>query len=551
MDAAAHPAGKAFPVKPVAPPALEPGAKWKALPYKLRKKIEDLPVVSSVLTIVMVVGLVALVAQLRLSTDNTPVQSGETRLLVFLTVTMTSFLLVALFLNFYCYTKYVKPYRAEILDGLRGYVVRWKRRWMEARRCAAVMAGDPALLPDQGKRTVKLWAVDALVFGGLAGLFLGAAMLLDEFHRELDRSTDPPLVGTLPPAQALMVTALLAALVLGGWSVVKLARSVWAWRRWTYYASLRAGRRWWLDFKSSENWKQLSSIRPVGTVRRASVFAVLLALVVILSHFAARMAVDSSVRWSLGNRVSLAACPTECFSWLYVRDFTRQGRDNCVSVTPHLPTLEEYFDGVLPSLFWWTWYSEESYANFMEEQDARSKSMGWTEKTIGPIVARGKADIEELRALSPMGVDEFETLIAPLQADGVKVTRDKDRFAIQAQNLEASIHLKRGDTCRAHVAGGVLSVLQTSKTSESYRSFDLANSVVLLGLIQAAPRTPAKASLHPSGLMLALNLLVIALAWSLLLAPCCFLKSTYDPDREREMQAAAAPATAPFSPPST
>lgn len=510
MDEAAHPAGEAFLAqpkapsalaKPAEPPPLEPGARWKALPYKLRKRIENLPALVFMASIAALGAMLAVTLETKRAgywyLDKAALEAQISQL-VGLTILLAALLFVV---NFLVILHLVVPYWSAILDGTKGLVVKWVGRFADAWTRARGMTVEEALRPGGDVRAEKQRGADAAIFGALAFAFLLVAILVEHFQRDLERLTEAQDVGGLSPVQALSATVFLAGFVLGCFAVLKVARFGWAWRAWAMAVAKRALAWTWLEVKNHEFWKELASIRPAATLLRASIFVVLLALAVVLSHFTIRMAVDSSVRRSLGPTANLAVCATECFSWLHVRDFTKKSKRNSVSVTPHLTSPREYFEDAFPNLFRWNWYFEESYANFMEEQDSRSKGMGWTEKTIAPIVARGQADVEKLRALSPMGVDEFETLIASLQADGVKVTRDKDRFAFQAQNLEASIHLNREVTCRARLAEGVLTVLQTSKTSESYRSFDFASSVVVLGLIQAAPRTPAKASLHPFGLI--------------------------------------------------
>lgn len=550
MDAAAQPAGEAFPATPETPP-LEPGARWKVLPYKLRKKIEA--AAGLVLVALYMPALVVWTCLAGEAFVAKRLPPPEAKLLV--TDAVGTVLAVGLaFLVFagYLYLRYVSPNKAVLWDGIRGYYHKWRTHRNNARSAVAEMAADPSLRPSSDVRQVASSGRDALVFGllacvfGIAAICLLACDLLG-FFQGADGSSEP-----YSPGEVFALVAFLASAVLGFFALGRGGAFVSAWRRFVFASAKRGVLGWWREFRATDDWKRFVSIRPTFAFRRCALFAILLIALVWGTHLAVQrvVAFECEHRYSDTKNYLFTVCRTEPFGHFSVFECGTERIHYRISAKPEYPdaeTLARWSDG--------TWYSANALDAIQRRCFERAQVAGWTGARMEAEIAGAAKDLERVRRLQPVTEDEFEACLQGVRAPGFSFARQDDGFVLKLNAQKKGYFFRNWgsvdnqQTFRVLSDGERLVILDSNEYREELGVFDFAQGRLSLGSIREKPLRESTAHAFP-WISLPAFLAVFALAWSILLAPLFFLRFTYDPDKERAKQNAAA-SPAPVAPPST
>ncbi|MCK6471735.1 MAG: hypothetical protein L6R28_08310 [Planctomycetes bacterium] len=560
MDAAAYPAGEAFPAQPEVPPALakpaeppplEPGAKWKALPYKLRKTIENAASVA-----VLAIYFPPLIAwgcwaNARFVAWRRPL--AEEKLLVSDAITIGVVLALA-FLIFagYRYLRRVSPNKALLWDGIRGYYHKWRTHRNNARAAVVEMVADPALRPEKDVRTVASIGRDALVFGILAALFAIAAASLLACHLLgfFDKAED--VSEPLLPGEVFLLVTTLASVVLGLLAAAKAGGFVSAWRRFVFASAKRGVLGWWREFSTSDDWKRFASIRPAVTIRRSVLFALLLAALVWGTHACTVQVVSVGLArgHSRSNKYVFTICRLEPFSYFTVFECSPDREEYRIWAHDEFPNSRK-------RSFWGenNWYLANEIEKANREGFRRAQLIGWTGARMESEITRAVKDLGMVQRLGPVTADEFEVILETLDEKGFSYTRKDQDFTVQFNGRQSGIAIEKNSVwgcpneIRVCQDDRRLIVLDSNKFREEYEVFDFSSNHWVVGSIR---NTPLLSDEPETGPMMHLTfwLAVFALTWSILFAPLFFLRFTYDPDKERAQQAAA-PSPAPAAPPST
>lgn len=565
MDGAAPPASEAFsaqpeapsaPAKPAEPPPLEPGAKWKALPFKLRKRIANAAVLL-VLSLYILPGFVWASWILSSLIDKRRPPPEAKLLAVDALIVLIVLGLGLLIHTGYSYLRYFAPNFALVRDGIRGYYHKWRTHRNNARTAIVEMVADPALRPEKDVRKVASVGRDVLVFGALSALFALAAASLAVCHAlgvfETADSVSEPLL----PGEVFLLVTTLATVVLGLLAVGKAGGFVSAWRRFLFASARRGVLGWWRTYREEEDWKRFVSIRPTFAFWRCTLFALLLPALVWGTHKCAIQVVSLGLvrGHSISNRFVFTICRLEPFTYFTVfecgpdRDQYRIWAHDKFPNSARRSFLSEN-----------NWYLANEIEKANREGFRRAQLIGWTGVRMESEISRAVKDLGMVRHLEPVTADEFEEILGSLDEKGFSCSRKGEDFTVQFNGRQTGYAIdKAGDwgcpnEIRACLDGRRLIVLDSNKFREEYEVFDFSKNHWAVGSIR---NTPLPLDEPETGPMMDLSfwLAVFALSWSIVLAPLLFLRFTYDPDKERVKQAAAAaslpPAATPAAPPST